>query len=106
MMTTTITTTVTGAGMNIIGTGMPTTIIAINGITTTVQLVAFQQVNLSSSSQCYQEDEKWGHEARASAKATSCRQDRNCNTQEPEIAGTTASVGWQAPRTALVCGFI
>ena len=50
MMTTTITTTVTGAGVNIIGTGMPTTIIAINGITTTVQLVAFQQVNLSSSS--------------------------------------------------------
>ena len=48
MMTTTITTTVTGAGMNIIGTGMPTVIIAINGGTTTVQLVAFQQVHLSS----------------------------------------------------------
>ena len=50
MMTTTITTTVTGAGMNIIGTGMPTIIIAINGGTTTVQLVAFQQVHLSSGS--------------------------------------------------------
>ena len=48
-MTTTIITTVTGAGsMSIIGTGMPTTIIAINGGTTTVQLVAFQQVHLSS----------------------------------------------------------
>ena len=50
-MTTTITTTVTGAGsMSIIGTGMPTIIIAINGGTTTVQLVAFQQVHLSSGS--------------------------------------------------------
>ena len=50
MMTTTITTTVTGAGMNIIGTGMPTTIGAVNGGSTSVQLLVLQQVNLSSSS--------------------------------------------------------